>query len=396
MSEYNLFISKENIKDISSYTSQSASNLNNFISKIKNYKRTDTEFVAYLENIIKSPLFSLIMIVTVSVNAFFMVLETDYTIRFNLFLFFEFSEAIFMAIYFTEFILKIYVAPLNYWKNECNLLDFFVLFIACIPYGLTKMKYGYLYANIATGIQSLRILKLICYSRGMMALLKALWRTVNTVASILALLFLLMFTFAILGHSLFGGQEKGDVENWGNLASSFFTLFSLATVDGWTFLQKELDVRKFSVSRIFTISFILLAFFVFLSMFIGVMIIHTEDSSKRYERQLKVERHTALLEEKQLILMKQQEEIGNLMQGQKNCENKSFSELVENFKMTLSHSDPIILDEFCATLPFIDIYLTSLDNQDNTLKRLLKLYYEIVHVSNLMMEEELENKSLSS
>ncbi|XP_038595889.1 cation channel sperm-associated protein 3 isoform X2 [Tachyglossus aculeatus] len=335
MSEYNLFISKENIKDISSYTSQSASNLNNFISKIKNYKRTDTEFVAYLENIIKSPLFSLIMIVTVSVNAFFMVLETDYTIRFNLFLFFEFSEAIFMAIYFTEFILKIYVAPLNYWKNECNLLDFFVLFIACIPYGLTKMKYGYLYANIATGIQSLRILKLICYSRGMM-------------------------------------------------------------VDGWTFLQKELDVRKFSVSRIFTISFILLAFFVFLSMFIGVMIIHTEDSSKRYERQLKVERHTALLEEKQLILMKQQEEIGNLMQGQKNCENKSFSELVENFKMTLSHSDPIILDEFCATLPFIDIYLTSLDNQDNTLKRLLKLYYEIVHVSNLMMEEELENKSLSS
>ncbi|XP_028905846.1 cation channel sperm-associated protein 3 isoform X2 [Ornithorhynchus anatinus] len=376
MSEYNLFIPKENIKQVSSYTLQSTSNLNIFISKLKKYRRKDTEFVIYLEKIIKSPIFSLIMISTVSVNACFMVLETNYKIRFSLFLFFE-----------------IYVAPLKYWKNLYNMLDFCVLFIACIPYGLTKLKHGYLYANIASGIQSLRILKVISYSRGMMTLLKALWRTVNTVASVLALLFLLMFIFAILGHSLFGNQDKGDTENWGNLAAAFFTLFSLATVDGWTFLQNELDVRKFSVSRAFTITFILLAFFVFLSMFIGVMIIHTEDSSKRFERQLKMERHAALLEEKRLILLKQQEEVSNLMQRQKNCEYKTFSELVENFKMTLRHSDPMILDEFCTTLPFIDIYLTSLDNQDNTLNRLLELYYEIVHVFNMMMEEELENKS---
>ncbi|XP_028905848.1 cation channel sperm-associated protein 3 isoform X3 [Ornithorhynchus anatinus] len=332
MSEYNLFIPKENIKQVSSYTLQSTSNLNIFISKLKKYRRKDTEFVIYLEKIIKSPIFSLIMISTVSVNACFMVLETNYKIRFSLFLFFEFSETVFMAIYFTEFFLKIYVAPLKYWKNLYNMLDFCVLFIACIPYGLTKLKHGYLYANIASGIQSLRILKVISYSRGMM-------------------------------------------------------------VDGWTFLQNELDVRKFSVSRAFTITFILLAFFVFLSMFIGVMIIHTEDSSKRFERQLKMERHAALLEEKRLILLKQQEEVSNLMQRQKNCEYKTFSELVENFKMTLRHSDPMILDEFCTTLPFIDIYLTSLDNQDNTLNRLLELYYEIVHVFNMMMEEELENKS---
>ncbi|XP_039766895.1 cation channel sperm-associated protein 3-like, partial [Ornithorhynchus anatinus] len=106
-------------------------------------------------------------------------------------------------------------------------------------------------------------------------LLKALWRTVNMVASVLALLFLLMFIFAILDHSLFGNQDKGDTQNWGNLASAFFKLFSLATVDGWTFLQNELNVCKFSISGAFTITFILLAFFLFLSMFFGMMIIHT-------------------------------------------------------------------------------------------------------------------------
>lgn len=47
-------------------------------------------------------------------------------------------------------------------------------------------------------------------------------------------------------------------------------------VDGWTNLQEQLDKRNFSLSRGFTITFILLASFIFLSMFVGVMIMHTE------------------------------------------------------------------------------------------------------------------------
>lgn len=47
-------------------------------------------------------------------------------------------------------------------------------------------------------------------------------------------------------------------------------------VDGWTDLQEQLDNRNLALSRAFTIIFILLASFVFLSMFVGVMIIHTE------------------------------------------------------------------------------------------------------------------------
>lgn len=55
-------------------------------------------------------------------------------------------------------------------------------------------------------------------------------QTVYTVASVLTLLFVLMYIFAILGFCLFGVVERGDLNNWGNLASAFFTLFSLATV----------------------------------------------------------------------------------------------------------------------------------------------------------------------
>lgn len=69
-----------------------------------------------------------------------------------------------------------------------------------------------------------------CGVPALQTLITAVGQTVYTVASVLILLFLLMFIFSILGFCLFGISEKGDLENWGNLAMAFFTLFSLATV----------------------------------------------------------------------------------------------------------------------------------------------------------------------
>lgn len=40
---------------------------------------------------------------------------------------------------------------------------------------------------------------------------------------------------------------------------------------------------------------------------------------------------------------------------------------MENFKRTLQHTDPMVLDDFGTSLPFIDVYLSTLDNQDATI-----------------------------
>ncbi|KAM9061313.1 cation channel sperm-associated protein 3 [Sarcophilus harrisii] len=307
-------------------------------------------------------------------------------------------EVIFTSIYWFEFYIKLYVDPIGYWKNGYNLLNVVILIIISVPFYMWKL-YGrhYQYLNIGEGIQSLRILKLIPYSRGIRTLITALGQTIYTVASVMTLLFLLMFIFAILGFCLFGSSDGGDVNNWGNLAAAFFTLFSLTTVDGWTDLQQDLDEREFTLSRAFTIFFILLGSFVFLSMFVGVMIIHTEDSIKKFEKELANERHIAVLQEKQNILRKQQAEVNRLMQKGKKSEFQTFSELVEGFKKTLRHTDPMVLEDFCTTLPFIDIYLSTLDNQDNTIVKLQELYYEMVNVLNQMLEDKpVKKHSVSS
>uniref|UniRef100_A0A8C6DPC6 Cation channel sperm associated 3 n=2 Tax=Moschus TaxID=68410 RepID=A0A8C6DPC6_MOSMO len=389
------FYHQDHARILSNSLFENASHM--FYEKLWKFQRKDNQFQAFVKKVIMSHLFKIIMISTISMNAFFMVLWTDYKTRYNLFRLFEVSELIFVSIYSSEFCMKLYVDPINYWKDGYNLLDVVIIIIIFIPYSLRKIKgKHYPYLNIADGVQSLRILKLITYSRGIRTLITAVGQTAYTVASVLILFFVLMYIFAILGFCLFGLPEGGDMNNWGNLALAFFTLFSLATVDGWTDLQEQLDARNLILSRSFTIIFILLASFVFLSMFVGVMIIHTEDSIKKFERELMLERHMNLMEEKQVILKRQQEEVSKLMQTQKDLDHKSFTELVEKFKKTLRHTDPMVLDDFGTSLPFIDIYLSTLDNQDATIYKLQELYYEIVHVLSLMLEDLPQKKQSQS
>lgn len=42
----------------------------------------------------------------------------------------------------------------------------------------------------------------------------------------------------------------------------------------------------------------------------------------------------------------------------------NFIDMVEGFKKTLRHTDPMVLDDFSTSLSFIDTYLVTLDNQD--------------------------------
>lgn len=72
-----------------------------------------------------------------------------------------------MAIYSAEFYMKLYVDPIDFWKDGYNLLDLTIIIVISIPYALRKIKgKHYPHLKIANGMQSLRILKLITYSRG--------------------------------------------------------------------------------------------------------------------------------------------------------------------------------------------------------------------------------------
>uniref|UniRef100_A0A8C6YRW5 Cation channel sperm associated 3 n=1 Tax=Nothoprocta perdicaria TaxID=30464 RepID=A0A8C6YRW5_NOTPE len=346
-------------------------------------RRKDAKFCAYLRRLLGSPVFAFLMICVVSLNAILLAIETDYRLRLNSSTFFL-TDSLILSIYTSEFLLKLYVDPCGYWKDGYNILDAVILLVAFIlPAFSSPPAHSW---EVAKGLQALRILKLIKYSSGM----RALGQMVKTVMYVLILLFMLMFIFAILGHGLYGDPETGDTENWGNMEAAFFTLFSLVTVDGWTDLQQELEDHGFVNSHVFTTVFILLGFFVFFHMFIGVVIIKMQESNQKYERERKAKRKAAIWAKKQALLKKQQEEMSKITH--QTIQYRAFNEMVDNFKKTLHHTDSIIVEDFCVSLRFIDLYLTVLDLQDESVERLQELHCEMLGVLSKILEV-MEGKS---
>ncbi|XP_069754527.1 cation channel sperm-associated protein 3-like isoform X14 [Narcine bancroftii] len=139
--------------------------------------------------------------------------------------------------------------------------------------------------------------------------------------------------------------------------------------------------------------FILLGFFLFINLFIGVMIINIRETTREFNKGIQAERETTLMEKKQAILHRQQTHITQIMEKQKTSQFESFNEIIEKFKQTLRHDDFVMLDDLCSSLSFIDIYLSSLDEQDNTLYKLQQLYFEISYVlGNMLDADHLQNK----
>ncbi|XP_006631912.1 cation channel sperm-associated protein 3 [Lepisosteus oculatus] len=352
--------------------------------------RKDIEFYDYISNITQKSLFNGIIMSTILINALFMALETDYDLKYKLYGFFEIVDELFLAIYTMEFLMKVYVEPKGYWKSAYNVFDAFILTVSFIPLFISGTGMRSLSSlRMLRAARSLRVLKTVSFIRGLQALISALFKTLKSVVYVLVLLFLLMFIFAIIGYYFFGDPVTGDPQNWGDLGAALFTLFSLVTVDGWTDLQKRLDDLGFTSSRAFTIVFILLGYFIFFNMFIGVVIMEIHHSTKSFEKEVQSEREASLTQKKQAILQRQQEEVRQLIQSHTSNDHKDFSMLVEQFKKSLRRTDYMVMEDLCTSMSFIDIYLASLDHQDNTLNRLQQLYFETAFVLSQIVEEDL-------
>ncbi|XP_032885959.1 cation channel sperm-associated protein 3 [Amblyraja radiata] len=360
------------------------------ISMYKNMRK-DFLFHGYVKRLLKKSLFKWFIFTTITANSLLLALGTNYKMEYKFFNFFNVAEQLFLAIYTVEFIAKIYVDPIKYWRSGFNVFDFIVLLLSYIQrFFLIRNSRIMSWFHI---VRPLRILRAISLIRGLQVLFGALVRTLKNVVFVLFLLFLLMTVFALIGYNFYGDAKHGDFENWGSLKSAYFTLFSLVTLDGWTDLRAQTDARGYKSIQLFITGFILLGCFLFFNLFVGVIIINIRETTREFNKGIQAERETTLMEKKQAIIQRQQAHITDIMDRQLDRTATSehhadFSEMIEKFKQTLRHDDFVMLDDLCSSVSFIDIYLASLDEQDNTLYKLQQLYFEISYVLGNMLQAE--------
>ncbi|GAB0195864.1 cation channel sperm-associated protein 3 [Grus japonensis] len=90
---------------------------------------------------------------------------------------------------------------------------------------------------------------------------------------------------------------------------------------------------------------------------------HWQDLTQKYEQDCKAVKAAAVWAKKQKILEKQEKNVSDLvtLEQHKITQGEDFSELLDDIKKTLCHSDIIIMKRFYFTIPFIDLYLPFLD-----------------------------------
>ncbi|XP_039598119.1 cation channel sperm-associated protein 3-like [Polypterus senegalus] len=261
--------------------------------------------------------------------------------------------------------------PFDYWKSPSHILDFILLVMALMTELVPESDNDSTTSSVLKMLRTartLKTLKLISYIEGLKALSKAMVRMMKNVVSAIALLFMWMFVFAMLGSHFFGDEEDGDLENWGTFALAMFTLFSLVTVDGWTDVSDRLVEFQFEYSYWFVITFVVIAYFLLFSMFVAVVIMEIQNSTVDDREQNLAKRKITESEMRRKVLEKEKQGLMNLYQKPESKYYKNLTALINDLKNTYHPGDEVVTEDLCTSLSFIGTYLTTLDLFDKNVQ----------------------------
>jgi voltage-gated sodium channel len=107
-------------------------------------------------------------------------------------------------------------------------------------------------------------------------------------ASITALLLLILYVAGVLGTNLFGAAAP---ESFGDLGTTFFTLFQTMTGEGWPDIAQEV-MAEVPLAWIFFVVYILISSFMVLNLFIAV-VVSAMESQVVAEARAQEEEHAA-------------------------------------------------------------------------------------------------------
>lgn len=164
--------------------------------------------------------------------------------------------------------------PLAFFRNGWNVFDFIVIVGVLLPVVRT-------HAQVLRLFRLLRIVRLVRFLPDARMLMATIARAIPALGSIFALMFLIVFIYAMVGYSMFG---EALPEAWGTVARAALTLFVLLTLENFPqYLQDAMAVSDWA--PIFFLSYVILAAFVIFNLVIGIIVGAMQEARDRARRQ---------------------------------------------------------------------------------------------------------------
>ena len=222
--------------------------------------------------------FQRFILVVIAVNAVVLGLETSADLMGEMGSLLVTLDHIALTIFVVEILIKLFAHRLAYFRDPWNLFDFTIVSIALLP------------ANEGLGVlRALRVLRafrLISMVPKMRLVVQAFLKAIPGMGSIMLLMILVFYVFAVMATHLFGGA----FEAWfGSVGKSLYSLFQIITLESWSMGIVRPVMQEFPFAWAFFIPFILVTTFAVLNLFVAIVVnsmqeVHDEDEHGHEER----------------------------------------------------------------------------------------------------------------
>jgi voltage-gated sodium channel len=216
---------------------------------------------AILSHILAHPLTDRVVMTLIVVNAITLGLETSPSVMAAIGPVLVAVDQAILAIFVVELLARMAVHRLAFFRDPWSLFDFFVVAIALVP------ATGSL--SVLRALRVLRLLRLITAVPALKRVVGGLVAAIPGMGSIMLLLALIFYVFAVMGTKMFGGTNP---EQFGTLGATAYTLFQVMTFDDWSggVVKPLMESHPYAIA--FFLAFILLSTFMALNLFIGVIV----------------------------------------------------------------------------------------------------------------------------
>jgi voltage-gated sodium channel len=242
-----------------------------------------------LKSFITDPRTERTIMILIVINAVILGLETYPTMMASYGTVLRWLDHAILAIFVIELLARMIVQRKAFFRDAWNIFDFLVVTIALIP------ATGPL--QVLRALRILRVLRLITAVPSLKRVVGGLIGALPGMGSVVALLLLIFYVFAVMATKLFGE----DFPNFfGTLTSSIFTLFQIMTLEGWAAEIVRPVMEKYPYAWLFFIPYIVVTSFAVLNLFIGIVVsaMQTEHEAEEAEkRKLEKAEQVPLIEE---------------------------------------------------------------------------------------------------
>jgi voltage-gated sodium channel len=221
---------------------------------------TGDDLRARVARLVLAPLFQRVVIGLILLNAVTLGLETSESVIEAIGPTLYAVDAVLLWLFTAELALRIYAFRGRFFRDPWGIFDLIVVAIAWMPAS------GPL--SVLRALRVLRVLRLISVVPSLRNVVEAMLGALPGMGSIVLLMALLFYVFAVMATKLFGAAME---EEFGTLGASLFTLFQLMTLESWTaVVRPAMEADPWAL--LFFMPFIVISTFVVLNLFIGVIV----------------------------------------------------------------------------------------------------------------------------